>query len=475
MPEVVFLNVVVFGAGYVGLVTGAVMAYIGHEVTLVERKRPVVDVVNAGGSPIYEPGLESLIADAVSCGTLRATDDPHAVNRADVIFIAVGTPPLASGAPDLSAVEAAARSIGAHLTTNTQRPVIINKATVPMGATHLVEVWVTEELRSPDLWGGSYAVASNPEFLREGTAVSDTLYPDRIVIGSPWEWARERLLTLYRPIITGTFHHPAGVPIPRATRPDPVPVVMVDSVSSEMIKYAANAFLAMKVSFANEVARLCELVGADVTAVMAGIGADSRIGEQFLRAGVGWGGSCFGKDIAALLYTGNEYGYKPALLYATQEVNEAQRRHMVEHVRDLLRPVKGRHVAVWGLSFKPGTDDVRDAPARSVIAQLLALGLRVSAFDPVAMDNFRLSYPDLAIRYESDPLRCLKGADALMILTEWPQFKKVDLREIVRHLGRPLLIDGRNIIDPDAARRVGLLYRGIGRPDAHLSLAVERP
>ncbi len=456
------MRVVVFGAGYVGLVTGTVLAYVGHDVTLVDVREEVVAAVQQGLSPIYEPGLEPLLKEAVARGKLRADLRTTAVSTADALFIAVGTPPLQSGAPNLTSVEKVARAIGEALQPSGGKPVIINKATVPVGSTHLVEVWVTEGSRGRAIAGEHFAVASNPEFLREGTAVYDTLYPDRIVFGTEEDWVRQRLQMLYAPIIEQQFVHPAGIQSPLQRRPS-VPVVMVDSASSEMIKYAANAFLATKISFANEIAGLCELVGADVVQVMTGIGLDARIGTQFLQAGVGWGGSCFGKDVSALLSTGSEYDHELALLEAVRRVNTGQRLKMVQHVRDLLRPVKGRLVAIWGLAFKPETDDVRDAPAYTVIRELLNLGVRISAFDPVASGNFRAAYPDVCVRYLKNPFDALKGADALMILTDWRQFKQVNLRTVAATLSRPILIDGRNCIDPDEAEQVGLIYRGVGR------------
>jgi UDPglucose 6-dehydrogenase len=309
--------------------------------------------------------------------------------------------------------------------------------------------------------GEDFAVASNPEFLREGSAVFDTLYPDRIVLGTKADWVRKRLIALYEPIISGRFAPPVGVLLSATSRPQGVPVV---AVASEMIKYVANAFLSMKISFANELSSICELVGADVTRVTEGIGADERIGSKFLRAGVGWGGSCFGKDLSSLVYTAYEYGYRPLLLEAAQQVNDGQRQKVVQHVLDLLRPVKGRRVAVWGLAYKPETDDVRDSPASIVIRELLKLGVRVSANDPVATRNVQKSYPTFAAQYPSD---------ALVILTEWREFQAISLADIARHLRSPIVIDGRNVFDPDSARRAGLIYRAMGRPMSALTSVLE--
>ncbi|PSR23948.1 MAG: UDP-glucose 6-dehydrogenase [Sulfobacillus acidophilus] len=466
------MKVVVFGAGYVGLVTGTVLAYVGHDVTLIDVRNEIVQAIQAGISPIYEPGLDPLVRRAVSSGHLRATTEKTVVDTAAVIYIAVGTPPRESGAPNLSSVEQVARTIGATLKSS-KRPVIINKATVPIGSVYLVAGWVSEEARGRLIPGTHFAVVSNPEFLREGVAVYDSLYPDRIVVGTEDDWARERVLALYAPIVGRRFVHPPGIPKP-ALKDSPVPVVNVDSASSEMIKYAANAFLATKISFANEIAALCELVGADIVRVMAGVGMDSRIGGQFLQAGVGWGGSCFGKDVSALLYTGREHHYQLALLDAVHRVNEGQRLKMVQHLRNLLRPIKGRKVAIWGLAFKPQTDDVRDAPASTIIRELLKLGVQVSAYDPVALTNFRRMYPDLHIQYVTDPIAALHGADALMILTDWHQFQQMDWQHVARALNYPLLIDGRNLVDPQLARDAGFIYRGVGRGSGLMDPAFNR-
>lgn len=458
------MNVTVFGAGYVGLVTGAVLADIGHQVTLVEINPERVALIRQGRPPIYEQGLDTLLERVRRRETLDVTaDGPSAVGTADVIFIAVGTPPLPSGEADLRYVRQAALIIGEGL-SGTRPHVIVNKATVPIGSANLVEVWIQDGYRErhggspPSSW---YAVASNPEFLREGTAIYDTLYPDRIVLGADVPWAVEHLRTLYAPLIDQTF--PAPAECPRPAGKGPVPVVETDRLSAEMIKYAANAFLATKISFANEIANICDKVGADVAQVMFGIGLDTRIGNKFLNAGVGWGGSCFGKDLAALTHTAEEYGYRPQLLEATQAVNTRQRQLVVQRVQEALKTVKGRRIAVWGLAFKPGTDDLRDAPALTVIHELLKLGARVQVYDPIAMANTQTQYPDLDVLYAPDALAALNGAEALVVLTEWDEFARIPLSTIAQHLARPVLIDSRNIWDSAAARDAGLHYRGVGR------------
>lgn len=462
------MKIVIFGAGYVGGVTGAVLAYVGHDVTLVDPNQDKVRAINEGRAPMHEPGLDPILDRAVADGRLRALTETPCLTAVDVIFIAVGTPPLPSGAPDLSQMEAAALAIGANLDLSGHQVIIVNKATVPIGTTHLVSVWVSAGSLDQAVEGTHFAVASNPEFLREGSAVFDTLYPDRIVLGTDSASVRDQLVRVFDPIINGSFICPAGVPQPHVGRSERVPVVSVDPVSSEMIKYAANAFLSMKISFANELATICELVGGDITRVTGGIGLDGRIGVRFLQAGVGWGGSCFSKDLSSLVYTAREYGYEPLLLQAIQKVNDGQRQKVVQHVLDLLRPVKGRKVAIWGLAYKPDTDDVRDAPAYTIMRELVKLGIRVSAYDPVASVNFQSAYSDIPAQYVDQGLLALRGADALVILTEWPEFRQVALADVARELQCPVLIDGRNMFDPESAREAGLIYRGIGRPTATL-------
>ncbi len=458
------MNVVVFGAGYVGLVTGAVLADLGHQVTLIDVNRAKVDRINRAEAPIFEFGLESLLQRVRNSHKLEATSNPSpAVSEAEIIFIAVGTPPQEDGSPNLDYVHQAAVTTGQHVNAD-RKYVIVNKATVPIGSANLVEMWIDDGFRQR--WGESptsdvFTVASNPEFLREGSAIHDTLYPDRIVLGSDHTWALERLAQLYRPILDQNFDPPSGLPRPSSITK--IPLITTDQLSAEMIKYAANAFLSTKISFANEVANICERVGADITTVMSGIGLDTRIGSKFLNAGIGWGGSCFGKDLDALIYTALEYGYQPQLLESTRQVNSQQRRSVIKRLQEELKPVKGRRIAIWGLAFKPGTDDLRDAPALSVIQDLLHLNARVTVYDPVAMDNMQQQYPNWDIRYASSALQAIQGAHALLIMTEWDMFRQFSLEEIVGRLEMPIIIDGRNIFDPEEAKRLSIHYRGIGR------------
>jgi UDPglucose 6-dehydrogenase len=306
-----------------------------------------------------------------------------------------------------------------------------------------------------------FLVASNPEFLREGSAIADTFYPDRIVIGATDDYAAERLRALYEPIIEQTFSAPA--PAARPAGFTAVPVVTTDLQSAEMIKYAANAFLATKISFANEVANICERVGADIKEVVRGFGLDSRIGPKFLNAGAGWGGSCFGKDVSALIDIAKEYGYEPALLRSTVEVNRRQRQVVVHKLQDVLKIVKGKTIGLLGLAFKPETDDLRDAPALEIAAQLLEMGARVKAYDPIANDTCRAQHPGLKIEYAADAIGLADDCDALVIVTEWEEFRYLDLDRVGEVMRNKVLIDGRNVLDPAAAAKAGFIYRGIGR------------
>ncbi len=458
------MNVVVFGAGYVGLVTGAVLANLGHKVSLIDIDRNKVEKINQGQPPIYEFQLESLLKRVISSHHLYANTEPSTeVSEAEVIFIAVGTPPLHDGAPDLDFVHQAAAKIGQHLNPR-QNCVIVNKATVPIGSANLVEMWIEDgfmQATGQPVPQGTFTVASNPEFLREGRAIYDTLYPDRIVLGADHAEALDRLTTLYRPILEQNFEPPPLLNRPQGLKT--VPLVRTDRLSAEMIKYAANAFLSTKISFANEMANICERVGADINTVMSGIGLDTRIGPQFLNAGVGWGGSCFGKDLSALIYTAWEYGYEPKLLESTRQVNDQQKKSVIKRLQEELKTLKGRRIAIWGLAFKPGTDDLRDAPAVGIIEELLHLNARVIVYDPVAMDNMRQQYAPWEIHYAKEPLEALDNADALVVLTEWDIFRQVPLQDILNRLKTPVIIDGRNIFDPNEARHLAIRYRGIGR------------
>jgi UDPglucose 6-dehydrogenase len=461
------MRVTVIGTGYVGTVTGACLAYLGHRVTCVDTDLAKIEKLRMGEAPIYEPGLEELIVLAKNRGGINfETDLAPAVRESDVIFIAVGTPSLPSGESDLQYLETAARGIGGAMDSSRFR-VVVNKSTVPVGSGNLVEALVAEGILedNPEAAAILFGVASNPEFLREGSAIHDSLYPDRIVVGSDDMATLEMMQRLYAPLAEQEFADPSFAPRPTALQPGPraVPIVATTITSAEMIKYSANAFLALKIGFSNEMANICERVGADVTEVMMGIGLDWRIGRGFLNAGLGWGGSCFGKDISSLLHTASEYGYQARILEASLAVNRMQRGVVIQKLQEKLYILKGRTIALLGLAFKPNTDDLRDAPSLQIAERLIQMGARVRAYDPVAMNACREQNPDLRVVYCNDALSAAEHADALVLVTEWPEFAALDLRELARRMNNAVLIDGRNLFDPENAREAGFEYAGIGR------------
>lgn len=485
------MEVCVVGTGYVGLVTGTCLSYLGHSVICVDIDERKIEMLRAGKSPIYEPGLDQLITSGIQRGHLRfSTELAAAVKESEIIFVAVGTPPLPTGRADLSYVKAVAQAVGRALDCERRR-VIVNKSTVPIGSGNWVEMLVKEGLQENAAYrerlasaagaqagnGGMtvnssrrlpglkpediFLVASNPEFLREGSAISDTFYPDRIVVGATDSYAAERLRALYEPIVEQTFIPPATAPRPSGFTA--VPVVTTDLASAEMIKYAANAFLATKISFANEIANICERVGADVKEVVRGFGLDSRIGPKFLNAGVGWGGSCFGKDVSALIDIANEYGYQPELLRSAVEVNKRQRHVAVHKLQEVLKIIKGKTIGLLGLAFKPETDDLRDAPALDIAKQLLEMGARIKAYDPIANEACRRQYPEMKIEYADDVVSLAEDCDAIVVVTEWEQFQYLDLNQIGEVMHQKVVVDGRNVLDPAAVAEAGFKYRGIGR------------
>ncbi len=457
------MRVTVIGTGYVGTVTGVCLGYLGHHVTCVDTDANKIQKLSAGEIPIYEPHLAELLPVAQARGGVEfSTALAPAVEQSDVIFIAVGTPSQATGEANLSYLEAAARSIGAAMDSSRFR-VVVNKSTVPVGCGNLVETLIREGIESnPKHENGiRFGVASNPEFLREGSAIADSLFPDRIVLGSEDRNTIDVLRELYSGLIEQNFEPPAAF-----TRPKwigKVPLVTTTLTSAEMIKYAANAFLAMKIGFANEMANICEKVGADALEVMAGIGFDSRIGLSFLNAGIGWGGSCFGKDVQSLLHIAGEYGYQARLLESSLAVNRQQRHLVIQKLQEKLYILKGRTIGLLGLAFKPNTDDLRDAPSLQIAEKLLQMGARVRVYDPVAMDVCREQHPNLRVVYCPDVASVAVKADALVLVTEWPEFKSLDLAELAGRMSHAVLIDGRNLFDPETARRAGFDYGGIGR------------
>ncbi len=454
------MRVTVVGTGYVGTVTGACLAYLGHRVTCVDTDQSKIERLRRGDPVIYEPGLEELLALAIQRGGIDfETELSGPARESEVIFIAVGTPPLPSGESNLAYLEAAARGIGAAMDSSRYR-VVINKSTVPVGSGNLVGALIREGV-TEGAGKIEFSVASNPEFLREGSAIHDSLFPDRIVIGTEDQRSLGVLRELYKPLAEQKFDTPPFAPRPERTKS--APLVTTTLTSAEMIKYSANAFLAMKIGFANEIANICERVGAEVTEVMTGIGLDSRIGTGFLNAGLGWGGSCFGKDISSLLHTANEYGYHPQLLDASISVNRLQRQVVIQKLQEKLFILKGRTIALLGLAFKPNTDDLRDAPSLQIAEKLIRLGARVRVYDPIAMKACQEQYPDLKVQYCTSVSHAVEQADALLLVTEWPEFASLNLGDLACRMKTAVLVDGRNLFSPEAARAAGFDYTGIGR------------
>jgi len=453
------------GAGYVGLVTGACLAHLGHRVTCVDRDAGRIRGLREGRLPIHEPNLGAVMRTSAERISFTASL-AEAVGGCDVLFVAVDTPQGDDGSPDLSSIASVAREIGRELAEADRGDrgplVVVNKSTVPVGSGDYVSALVQEGLEERRGAGPSeFRVMSNPEFLREGSAVHDTLFPDRIVLGSDSEEALETMREVYLPIIEQSF--PCELD-PRPKRY--VPFVTTDLASAEMIKYAANAFLATKISFINEISNLCERVGADVESVARGIGLDERIGPRFLKAGLGWGGSCFPKDVSALGSIARSYGYDPRLLDATVEVNERQRELAVTRLQQDLGTLDGRRVALLGLSFKPHTDDLRDAPSLYLARSLHSLGATVSGYDPVAGEEARrvLSLSGVGLETAGDPYEALHGAHAAVVVTEWDEVRSLDYARAAAAMREPrLVVDGRNVLDPAEARAKGLSYTGFGR------------
>jgi len=459
------MRVCVIGTGYVGLVTGVCLAHIGHDVICIDNNEEKVKLMKQGQSPIYEPGLSDLMVSSMESGRLKfSTDLGAGVNHGEVLFIAVGTPPLPTGESDTRYVEAVAKGIGTNL--NSGYKVIVNKSTVPIGSGDWVRMIVLDGIKErlgvsqgegftmvedADV---SFDVVSNPEFLREGSAVYDTFNPDRIVLGGNSDKAIAMMTELYQPLVSREFSDHKSLP--------PVPIVVTDLSSAEMIKYAANAFLATKISFINEVANICDRMGADVTQVARGIGLDSRIGTKFLQAGIGWGGSCFPKDVSALIHTANDYGYTTELLNAAVSVNKRQRVMVIDKLQQELKVLKGKVIGLLGLTFKPDTDDMRDAPALNIIEELNRLGAKVKAYDPIVSQT-GLSHGISGVLIESDAERLADDCDALVLVTDWQEFLKLDLVTMAKSMKNPLIIDGRNFLDKSAIENAGVRYVGMGR------------
>ena len=440
------MKLAVIGSGYVGLTSGACFADMGNNVICVDNDSRKIDMLNRGEIPIFEPGLESMVKRNVAEGRISfSTDIKKAVEESLILFIAVGTPPEEDGSADLSHVLAAAGEIAEHMN---DYKIIVDKSTVPVGTADRVKARIREvlEQRGSKL---DFEVVSNPEFLKEGAAIEDFMRPDRVVIGTDSEQAAHAMRTLYAPF--NRTHDR---------------VIVMSIRSAEMTKYAANALLATKISFINEISRLCEAYGADVEEVRNGIGSDSRIGYKFIYPGVGYGGSCFPKDIKALIHMSSAVAYDSRILKAVEAVNQDQKHLLVQKlISHFGQNLKGKTFAVWGLAFKPQTDDMREAPAIVIIRALIAAGAKIRAFDPVAMQEAKRIFGNLeGLSLCGDEYEALKGADAMLLITEWRQFRYPDFKRIKAELKEAVIFDGRNQYDPKALREMGFTYYGIGRP-----------
>lgn len=430
------MKIAVIGTGYVGLVSGVCFSELGNRVICVDNNQDKVEMLNAGEVPIYEPGLQDLMVANKRAGKLSFTSDiAVAIRESDIIFIAVGTPSLPNGEANLGFVEQVAIEIGTHLESY---KIVVTKSTVPVGTNDRVRELIQSISTQP------FDVASVPEFLREGSAVKDTLNPDRIVIGTDSERAIQALKKLHRPLTEN--------------------LIVTDIRSAEMIKYASNAFLATKISFINEISNICEKVGADVTRVAEGMGYDKRIGSSFLKAGIGYGGSCFPKDTQALIQIAGQVDYDFRLLKSVVQVNQDQRFNVIRKLEEIFGTLSGRTIAIWGLAFKPDTDDVRDAPAIDIIRYLTEAGAVVKAYDPIATTNFRREVDAASIVWEETPLHAAKGADALCVLTEWKEFSQMNLMELASMMNEAIMIDGRNVYNKEQIKASGFQYYSVGRP-----------
>ena len=437
------MKIVIVGSGYVGLVTGACFSEVGIDVVCVDIDRKKIDNLNKGIIPIYEPGLEEMLTRNMKKGRLTFTTDiSEAIKGSEVVFISVGTPPDEDGSADLKYVLAVARDCGRNMDDYL---LVVTKSTVPVGTSKKVKAAIQDELnkRNSDI---EFDVASNPEFLKEGAAIDDFLKPDRIVVGLDSEKAEDLMKSLYKPFILNGH-----------------PLIFMDIVSAEMTKYAANSMLAAKISFINDIANLCEIVGADINEVRKGIGSDSRIGNKFIYPGIGYGGSCFPKDVQALIKTGGESNYDLRVLKAIEAVNQDQKLVIFNKIKNYFKgDLKGKTIALWGLSFKPQTDDMREAPSLLIVKKLLEAGAKVNAYDPVAMEEAKQHHFGDTISYFEDQHEALIDADCLAILTEWPEFKFPNFKIVSKLLNFPAVFDGRNIYDKDEMKKNGFDYFCIG-------------
>lgn len=452
------MRIAVVGSGYVGLVAGACFVELGHEVIVVDNDQQKLAALQAGQVPIHENFLPELLERHRGRGLTFSRNLNSAVEASSAVFIAVGTPSTEQGEADLSYVESVARSISDAIHGY---KVIVEKSTVPVYTSDWVRKIILRNAAAPDL----FDVASNPEFLREGTAVTDFLYPDRILVGADSERCAAVLREIYAPLTSGQYYlRPDAIPRPAQARTPP-PLIITSSKSAELIKHACNAFLAMKISFINAVASVCEAVGADVQQVVQGIGSDSRIGARFLNPGIGYGGSCFPKDLRAFRAVARECGYEFRLLDEVMRINEEQRDRFVRKVRGALWTLRGKRLAVLGLAFKGGTDDVRESPALRLVETFLQEGCHIAAYDPAAGERAKEVLP-ATVDFTASAYDAARGADALLILTEWEEFANLDLKRLHNQLKYPIVIDGRNLYDPQTMAEHGFTYYSVGRPAA---------
>ena len=453
------MQIAVVGSGYVGLVAGACFADLGHDVILVDNDERKLESLKSGQVPIHEKFLPELLSRHRGHRLTFSDDLPASVRASSAIFVAVGTPPTERGEADLSYVESVAREISGAIN---DYKVIVEKSTVPVYTSDWVRKILLRNGADPEL----FDVASNPEFLREGTAVTDFLFPDRIVIGCDSERSASVLREIYAPLATGSYYQCAdAIPQPDGAS-IPAPLLVTSTKSAELIKHASNAFLAMKISFINAVASICEAVGANVHQVCRGVGTDSRIGPRFLNPGIGYGGSCFPKDVMAFRAVAHECGYEFLLLDEVMRINEDQRERFLRKVRSALWTLRGKHLGVLGLAFKGGTDDIRESPAISLTQTLLREGCKITAYDPAAMERAQEVIKS-NIRFANSAYDAASGADALLILTEWEEFANLDLDRLKRELKYPILIDGRNLYDPERMAALGFTYYSVGRAALH--------
>ena len=447
------MKVCVIGTGYVGLVTGVCFAEIGHQVICVDKDEKKIASLKKGQVPIFEEGLGELVKKNISSGRLIFDfDTAQGVKEGEIIFICVGTPPLPSGKPNLAAIDDVARMIGKSLNGY---KIILNKSTVPIGSAKRIKK-IIKENQDQDNGDHEFDIVSNPEFLKEGEAVKDVFFPERIVIGSDSEKAINIMKKLYEPIIRQDFDYAKN----NINKKQKISVLITDSTSAELIKYASNAFLATKISFVNEIANICERIGANILDVTYGMGLDERIGSRFMKAGIGWGGSCFPKDVRALSYTAEEYGSPASILNAVIQVNNRQRYKVVQKAMDILGIIEDKVIGVLGLAFKPNTDDTREAPSITITNKFLELGAEVRVYDPVVKD-----YPenlDKGAIFARDPYEALRGADLIVLVTEWDEFLNLDFNRIKSLLKNPNIIDGRNFLDKKKLQDIGFNYVGIG-------------